>query len=143
MSHETHKQIILERARLQKLDPTFKAAWLANLRSGQFIQTRGALHRLERETLVTSGQVVNAGHCCLGIAYEAADIIGFCPIRRKSRGGLEVYGPEDGTNFYDTFPSELFLEKIGLALPVAEYLAELNDTGTSFLEIASLIEDTL
>lgn len=39
----------------QKLDPEFKAKWVAALRSGEYKQCKGALH-------------LNGGHCCLGVA---------------------------------------------------------------------------
>jgi hypothetical protein len=60
-------------------------------------------------------------YCCLGVLCEIQN----CPDDKDSQ-----------------FPGALFLESVGLNDPFAKTLAEMNDRGSSFAEIATKIENT-
>ena len=115
-------------------------AWIAALRSGEFEQTREVLTRLNE-----MGEV--SGHCCLGVACVLYD--------RTNPDKLEI---RDGhsSRSYDSNPSTLpprVMEWLGLsseegsftdgveADPFDSSLAEMNDSGASFEEIAAAIEE--
>jgi len=96
--------------------PEIKEKWINALRSGEYEQIRGALRREE-------------GFCCLGVL---CDIINtdcwFGNTWRRESGWL---------------PSELMVDlELSTDADVA-VLAGMNDTGKSFKQIASYIEERL
>jgi hypothetical protein len=104
----------------QKLDPEFKAKWIAALRSGEYKQGNEILFDEELNT-----------HCCLGVACRVA---GVDPLKG------------DGFIKFDTDGAvpEILTGDTG----IPEKLAYMNDglygeTQHSFLEIADWIEANL
>lgn len=107
-----------------KLQPEFKIAWLAALRSGDYVQGRRYL-------------VNGEAHCCLGVACK---IIG-APY-------LGVFGRPRVTSHPDWNEKAIWqLDGTDLSLDLAEaqqdILANMNDIGRTFLEIADYIEENL
>jgi hypothetical protein len=105
--------------------------WVAALRSGEFHQDKAQL------------QTAN-GYCCLGVA---------CEVYQREVGGLEIRRPswEEGVSYNDEFSSLPDVVKVWLGLQYADgdfttsdsdnqTLADLNDLGTSFDQIADIIE---
>lgn len=114
------------------MNQEIKAKWVTALRSGEYIQTKGALHDY-------------AGFCCLGV---------LCDLYRKENGG--EWAPSNIISGESMFlNSETLLPQTvqlwaGLEADdpyvggtIKEGLSSLNDTGVGFLEIASLIERDL
>jgi hypothetical protein len=124
----------------EKMNPEVKAKWLAALRSGEYEQTT--------ETLKQDGCF-----CCLGVLSD---------LHAKETGNGE-WREEDGVLYYEV---DGFAKSDVLPHPVAKWaglddespsvkvnlfsddgcammLAELNDSGTTFEEIADLIEAQL
>lgn len=99
-----------------------KEKWLAALRSGEYKQCGGQLYN-------------GYGYCCLGV------------LEMVTLGEVDCY-PDSGDAM--GMPGRISCKLMGVlfraghtapAFSVGEsFLAELNDTGTSFLEIADLIE---
>lgn len=114
------------------LNPEFKTAWVAALRSGKYQQAKSKLN---------NGK---GGFCCLGVA---ADIKGakwepalpFSPSTLIAvLNGKAISSPNG-----DGFLSPSFLEEIGLTDIKQRKLADMNDSGQSFAMIADEIETTL
>lgn len=96
-----------------KMDAVAKEKWLAALRSGKFKQGDGSLFCREDHT-----------YCCLGV------------LRRVE--GLR--GSEDSEG---EFLKYVQATRLGLTYDTQVKLAKLNDSDTSFPEIADYIEKTL
>ena len=47
------------------MNPEVKKRWLAALRSGEYAQTTGKLHRLDPDVFEPND--IPAGYCCLGV----------------------------------------------------------------------------
>jgi hypothetical protein len=99
-----------------KLSASLKARWVKALRSGKFKQVKGTL-----KNELDDGTV---GYCCLGV---------LCAISKPVRAKVDDW--ENNTLLDDR-------ETFDVVLPaeVQNYLAEKNDTGKSFKQIASYIE---
>lgn len=126
-----------------RLDPEVKAKWLAALRSGEYRQATGRLHKLPTET--TEG-----GYCCLGVL---CNIMGAeeSPSETGKSHAILTY---EGTSSGDTLPRAL-AEKVGISAGGALNSAvrgdddcsyytlwELNDcAGFDFNQIAAVIEE--
>ena len=104
--------------------------WLAALRSGNYVQGKGTLCK-------------DGAYCCLGVA---------CNLYQKDVGNLSVSPSSvDGRLRFDQ-ESATLPTKVRLWLRVdhnprvmwkdsAITVAQLNDAGVSFMEIAQLLED--
>ena len=118
--------------------------WIEALRSGEYRQGKGSLKRLEG----CQGEVVS--HCCLGVLSELAGFEevepehGISLGRRAFKAPAESGLPEDEVVQSIYLPVRLFpgMTPDGLIQGTDrwERLAHLNDNGTSFAEIADLIE---
>ena len=107
-----------------------KQKWLSALRSGHYKQTQGLLHD-------------GSGFCCLGV---------LCDLYGKEHNVEWKLAEDDYSNNYE-FQEEperlplLVIEWAGVKQDYPEIcetsLAELNDTGSTFNEIADLIEKHL
>lgn len=116
-----------------------KREWTATLRSDDYKQAKGNLH-------------TEVGFCCLGV---------LCDLHRKAHPGYTwAWSDDEGSYLYDPagerfeLPEEV-LEWAGLKhsnppTPNREFngrvyqsLAELNDAGATFAEIADVIEADL
>ena len=96
---------------------SFRDAWTAKLRSGEFTQTRSSLAKAHD----------NSCRCCLGVAYAVED-----RLPRYSYEFEEFYG----------MPTSEDLTGWGLTGRQAQILARRNDLGDTFAQIADYI-DTL
>lgn len=134
----------------QRMDPEIKAQWVAALRSGDFQQGKGVLHRV---TDVNGNGTETHEFCCLGVLSECAVAVGKAERKFGDTGYFRYYDPADdefGGNghylprvvkvwagFRDANPSLMYEGDF-------HSLAELNDDfQLSFSEIADLIEDQL
>lgn len=104
-------------------DLKFKAEWIAALRSGEFEQMRGSLRFTE-----STGENF---YCCLGVA---------CVLRG------EPFLDNKETSW--TLKPGLNERNLGMVIPglteaEADTLATMNDSGTTFPEIADYIERNL
>jgi hypothetical protein len=101
------------------MNPELKAKWVEALRSGKYEQCRRALHD-------------GVGFCCLGVYGDVRGIPRASLLHHKG-----AVGPYDDTaaalNPLDEIPTVL----------VRHTLADLNDAGKSFAEIADWIERNL
>jgi len=119
------------------MNPEIKQAWVAALRSGEYKQGVGQLNE-------------NGDMCCLGV---------LCDLHSKATGnqwegdyGVKLYGQ------HDCLPPSCVVQWAGLKeespyvkIQVSENpedtmtqpLSELNDNGSTFEEIADLIEEQL
>lgn len=94
--------------------------WVKALRSGKYKQARGALRN-------------DNAYCCLGVA---CDLSGVADWKDLEESGW-VYDGESG------FPSHAVLSIFGLTPAEASSLAELNDSGGIFTEVADRIEASI
>lgn len=123
---------------VQKMNPEVKALWLAALRSGEYPQTSRALRD-------------GYGFCCLGV---------LCDIHTKTTGnGMWSVGGSYSANNHTRgeIPPPAVVTWAGLNRPnpdvvkeetqydtiIYRSLAELNDRGATFEEIADIIEEVL
>ena len=135
------------------MNPEVKAQWVADLRSGNFTQGTGVLHRQHDNTAT--------GHtfCCLGVLCERA-VAAEVAERQIStsldpawRGIATYYGTNEkdlGNKSHHYLPEDV-REWAGLTNvdPVVEIngysmrLSEHNDQGCTFAQIADAIEEQL
>lgn len=105
-----------------KLPKKFAEKWLKALRSGEYEQAEGRLYDHK-----------NNGYCCLGLA---------CEIVGHTRN-VERYGYLEFPNMITNSNNPVF-KKVPAILRqtegLAEKLAEMNDDGESFKQIANWIE---
>lgn len=113
------------------MDVEAKAKWLEALRSGRYTQCGGALK-------------AKSGFCCLGVLLDAV-----------GDGKWQRLYPEDDdldeSERYVHSNSKAsrgylhgdFLDEMGLNEDEQQYLANMNDNGKSFAEIADHIEKNL
>lgn len=132
-SNQKPNYSIISKLKLIKMNTQIKQQWVTALRSGEYTQARRNLK-------------TEQGFCCLGV---------LCDLYAEETGTKwEVHTTEDDEPFthytFDNYSSYLpeFVEKwAGLAMPnphVGESsLAQLNDSGSTFEEIAQLIDENL
>ena len=104
----------------QKLDPEFKAKWVAALRSGEYKQAKGRLQE-------------DGAYCCLGVAMK------LCGIQDES---MSTYCY--ASNLQRENPTKIpafFRDAVVSSGPWK--LADMNDSGKTFYEIADYIEANL
>ena len=114
-----------------KMDKEMKAKWLKALRSGEYSQRRRRL----------VDQYDN--FCCLGVLCNISDdSLGEWGYKKSTKewGFLSIEGKED---FYESMPPDSVLSKAGVPCNIASLLAEKNDLGESFEQIAEFIEERL
>lgn len=75
------------------MDKQVKAEWVKALRSGEYEQTQGKLHRTEAEE--KPGRDFPPGYCCLGVLCDLAVKAGVIDAPRDSGEGSEMYAGED------------------------------------------------
>lgn len=110
-----------------------KGLWIEALRSGDYVQGRDCLKATTAD---------GTTHCCLGVLCEVADI----PFieEDKNRYGVDyaIKGDADGFN-NDAFLPVNLLKEFGLTNEQQIELADMNDGGMTFSEIADHIEQNL
>ena len=134
-----------------KIEREFKEKWLAALRSHEFRQIKARL-----------GDGLN-GRCCLGVAADVAGVRNYLPDdyiedgERAARRVHRMYKDFDyiakdnptgrlplSDQVKDDFPTDDMLVRMGgLDNRDAIGLAQMNDEGSSFLEIADYIAEKL
>ena len=119
-----------------KLKPEIKEEWVAALRSGQYYQGQGQLHSSRFGT-----------HCCLGVLCDIAAKKENSTIEHYRWAHTEMPNPAlkelvSATPLTDEEKahSSSGWEITGELMPLNSTLADLNDEGVSFANIASLIE---
>lgn len=110
------------------MDPVKKATWVAALRSGKYQQIRRVLY----------GELIGEergvyGYCCLGVALEVCE--GWTPNRDSTNGYAFV-------ECALTDWKRLFYQA-GVFVTDITTLAQMNDAGRTFDEIAAWIEEHL
>lgn len=130
------------------MNPEIKAEWLTALRSGEYMQTNGALRRESLDGTV--------GFCCLGVLCEvlASDgritfdkELGYPDLRNYGSDVDDEGNPVSGGAFSLPY---LVREMVGISTDAGEYtdengndqtLISMNDSrGRTFSEIADIIE---
>lgn len=125
----------------KKLTPEVKEAWLRALRSRGRRQAEGVLRRRDENGKLS--------YCCLGV---------LCDLGKdaKKKWTREIWSPSSyissGLHYdydgrpkagYEGLPPAYVLKRAGLNKKTAEILAEANDNGASFKQIADWIEEYL
>lgn len=115
-----------------------KKRWIEALRSGKYSQTKNILRD-------------DKGYCCLGVLCEV--VLGedcwHVTTNLKDKPiyySIEVLAPNDQDSegiYEEVYLPEEVGKKAGLSREEQEELAELNDDGKKFTEIADHIEETL
>lgn len=124
----TKKKVVIDKSDKNKLPESFKREWLKALRSGKYKQTTG--------TLCTQGkgeESLKGQFCVLGVAAHIGNVENF-----GYEGMIVAQGVEGGLKYTENFPK--ILTGTG-KIPCT--LAEMNDDGKSFKELANYIEKTL
>lgn len=107
--------------------------WVKTLRSGKYKQGKGFLERLRG----TGGEF-----CCLGVLCNLAFEEGVVERREGERAayyaGANAWLPEEVREWAGM--SSLYGDIPSSCSPDSRPLSELNDDGTSFVEIAGIIE---
>jgi len=103
------------------MDATVKRRWVEALRSGEYPQAKGWLR---------SNGLSGLGFCCLGV---------LCDLRSPT-GWEEENGSFMGEH---DFPPPVVATWAGLNFEQQKVVAEMNDNGKSFAEIADYIEKKL
>lgn len=132
------------------MNPEYKEQWLKDLRSGDFTQTQGALHRTATGPY-TDDSSAPAGYCCLGVLYKQLEEKGLvCEAPTGMNSSVMI--------FKETNPDLDLTDSIessgGFTLGVAqlvgitrgqesELIHKNDDEGNSFEEIADWIEGNL
>jgi hypothetical protein len=124
---------------VQKLPPEIKSNWLTALRSGNYKQGSGYLH------------TESDHYCCLGVLCEVMGLKGeFVPGSEKRLKGHYVYDGSYPGALPQSVRDVTGLDDFGTLPTTVRYrdtncndLANLNDNGATFLEIAGIIEKQL
>jgi hypothetical protein len=116
-----------------------KEKWVAALRSGEYAQTKGVLRDKE-------------GFCCLGVLCDVAQPDGWsdgnngcddpdCNCGDDESGCFFHMFGDQAEGIGDTVLSPEFLDREGLSEGHMRELAEYNDQGMSFSDLAAIIEE--
>lgn len=104
-----------------KLDPEFKAKWVAALRSGEYKQGESNLYFQPNDT-----------YCCLGVAGA------ICGVPKELMNRNPFFFERELTGDASYYPIQL-----AEGMPHVKHLMKMNDEGQSFSEIADYIEANL
>jgi hypothetical protein len=105
-----------------KMNPELKARWLKALRSGTYLQGQKALHKESK-------------FCCLGVLCDLGLPEKWEPSDWDSDYYIHPWG-----NPHDELLSKEISYEIKLGNALQRRLADMNDQGKSFIEIAEVIE---
>lgn len=130
-----------------KMKPEIKERWLKALRSGEYTQGRGSLRYTKREKQVDA-------FCCLGVLCDIAqkDGIGHWGGVYEGEQTFQTGSQKNGFSYgSETALTSSVLSWAGLEVAGSTVfikrsdttLAQLNDSGKSFKEIADIIEREL
>ena len=108
--------------------------WIEALRSGNYRQGDNSLRR-------------NDAYCCHGVLLDVVDSDGWHPPAREGGRASHVHGRirNDADNAWaDLMPDLAWFERTtGLSEEVAFSLAEMNDRGVPFEDIAGTVESLI
>lgn len=108
-----------------------RAEWVAALRSGEYVQTKGKMHRIK------AASDAPIGYCCMGVACHIQGLVEHVDYEPGNVG----YEFPNGQTFSGYPDVEWFAEKYGFTMSDASDFAELNDSkGEDFDFIADIIE---
>lgn len=110
-----------------KMNPYFKSLWVQALRSQMFKQATDALR-------------CDSGYCCLGVIATVLQPLGW--EERISNVGDPIWVHPLGDSEEELLSRET-CEQLGLSEEWMNYLAQMNDGGASFEDIANEIEEYL
>jgi len=116
------------------MNKEIKEKWVKALRSGEYKQ---GCDYLKQEGLVYR-------YCCIGVLVD----IGLEGEWREvlSSGKYKFYPAgenKDGTTFYEFINGQKYLDKLSITMGQQKALADMNDNGTPFCQIADWIEKNL
>lgn len=106
-----------------------KQTWLKALQSGDYAQ--GTNYLCEQGD-------TEQRFCCLGVLINESEGFDELPRIRPDDLFCSETAYQDDSN---TFPSSQFLQSVGLEEELAYELAEMNDSGHTFEQIAQLIAE--
>lgn len=114
------------------MNTTIKTKWLKALRSGDYKQGK---HSLRMSSVVDGCDK----YCCLGVLYDL-HTNGMKWMERDARGHDTGFWAIDGQT---TRLGEDFSDKCGISPNEHSHLMKMNDTGSTFKQIADYIEQDL
>lgn len=107
-----------------------KERWITALRSGDYVQTHDCLQDQH-------------GWCCLGVLCNIVDGTQWVEPDESYEGSVQEYDYDFGSVVVSDMPPSGWLENLGLPYDVARNLADQNDNGVQFVEIAKYIEENV
>jgi hypothetical protein len=126
------------------MNPDVKAKWLEALRSGEYEQATGALKVMDDD--VVDGDDIVSSFCCLGVLCDISGLgewkgtsywVGLWPAASAlPKPVYEWAGLPDGNPCI----SPMECKDADSEGDIIETLADLNDSGASFEQIANVIE---
>lgn len=102
-----------------------KQRWIDALTSGEYKQANNYL-------------CFNSGFCCLGVLCDLVDNSKWASDTMHRNEVKYDFGDEGSST---CFPEPMWLKNVGLSYDIANELANMNDNGFSFAEIAKVIEE--
>jgi hypothetical protein len=126
-------------SRFKKMDPAAKAKWVADLRSGSYTQGTGYLCQLGDFGL----DKAKREYCCLGVLADSDPEATWNLAGGKDKDLVFDLIYPGARKEADMFLPEKLRKKYGFSQRVAEILAQQNDEGGTFEEIADWIEANL
>lgn len=131
-----------------------KKKWVELLRSGELKQTTGCLNRVTKNFAMGDGRelVEESYYCCLGVLSLIGMVEGKCEYTPPPSGeGAARFG-NDAVDWHGNsallagiseYPTKSILDWAKLDGTTIKTLAQMNDAGESFEEIANYIEEKL
>lgn len=119
------------------MDKVMKRRWLKALRNDKYKQTTGTLCRGEGE---------NREYCCLGVLcdlYKTTELGKKARAKWVENGDTDLIGFRLSSTVFTRMPSVSIRKNLGLLSKEADTLADMNDCGKSFKQIANYIEKHL
>lgn len=109
-----------------------KEKWVAALESGEYKQTTGRLTQKVDDEF---------SYCCLGVLSKVCDV----PVVGASTNPRFDYSKmtDIPLDCWSGMPSGTFMHDIGIKWEVYQQLAQMNDNGSTFTEIATFIRKNL
>ncbi len=115
----------------KKMDPIEKAKWLAALRSGDYKQAKNILCEVN--------YYKDLSYCCIGVKMNLDGV-----PRLPSGLMFDLRNmPRTTSDGEHVFQWIVYMEQRGVPTEQTRILAEMNDSGKTFLEIADYIETNL
>lgn len=120
-------------------DREFRDKWVHALRTTKRKQGEGVL---KERVINPDTERAEIRYCCLGIACEIDDRVKLTWIDGEACWGAQLRNGDHGESSYTVLPSD-YADTIGLSRSAMNRLTDMNDSGTSFPEIADWIEENL